>query len=91
MCVCVCCVLEGHPENHTQSPKYPNLNWKIVLVSSETYKWKSLVLPSRELVGNFLLKHGHQGSQKPSQEAGQRQTQTALLNSGLLLGVWGGG
>lgn len=39
-------------------------------------------------MGIFLLEHGNQDSKKPSQEAGQRLTQTALFNPGLLLGFW---
>ena len=96
MCVCVC-VAERHPYNHTQSPKYPNLNWMIILLSLETHSWKSLVFTLLRSGGDFffffLLELGNQDSKKPSQEAGPRLTQTALLNSGLLLGFvdWGGG
>lgn len=50
-----------------------------------------------EIRWGFFTGAGDQDSKKPSQEAGQRLTQTALLNSGLLLGLvagrgreWGG-
>lgn len=98
MCVCVA---ERHPYNHTQSPKYPNLNWMIILLSPETHSWKSLVFTLLRSGVFFLLllllEQGNQDSKKRSQEAGRRLTQTALLNSGLLLGFedwhvgWGDG